>query len=333
MKDNLKNIKRIVDSIDINSKKQILLNGIIAGRFKEDDYSKEPSGKMMFDEIQQLIYGKFYIQPCKTETSSAPTVKELQKRIATLTKANKGVDQFDEGWMAENNEEGEFLFARKGNRLTRLKPGGYLDLPHDNKNKDHKAVRIFRPKEYSSITGIFYFAFGRGVEDNESETVRFYFNATFEGNRKWMEHFTVSLNDFAIPFIFKCLVHPYYYGRSDTSVLYCNRQYAGLVFDLIQSQFDRIKKYMRDSLPLFVYPLKTGIGFAEQPLAEDESFGTHWSKIIAAGIMKAYEKNISKEKWIEEVMGHIRNNHGYTKPESYYRNPGSKYPYPFIKSE
>jgi hypothetical protein len=139
------------------------------------------------------------------------------------------------------------------------------------------------------------------------------------------------LNEFSIPFIFKCLIHPYYYGRSDTAVLYCDKQHAAFAADFISSVYEKVKSNMRTSLPLFVCPFKKGIGFAEQPLNKNESFGTHWSKLIAAGLMKAYEANILKENRISEVMKHISVNHGYSSPDKFYMNPDSKYPYPFIK--
>jgi hypothetical protein len=160
--------------------------------------------------------------------------------------------------------------------------------------------------------------------------VRFYFDATFEGNKKLMYLITHFLNEFHVPFIFKCLIHPFYYGRSDTSVLYVNKQYANFTFGWLESIHHDMKDFLRDFLPLFIYPLKIGIGFAEQPAAETESFGSHWVKIIAAGIMKAFESNMPKEKWAEEVLKHIQLNHGYTDLTCLYKNPQSQYPYSFI---
>jgi len=332
MKSNTDNIKHITGSIDIDHQKQILLNGKIVSHFKEDKYTTAPSGKMLFDELQRIIYQHFYIQPCKTGLRTPPAQKELEKNIALLSKANQGQESFDEGWLVEESKDNEQLLAKKGNRLIQLVPGEYLNVPNGNRPNRKREARIYRPKEYGAPADVFYYAFGKAVDENRNEeTVRFYFNATFEGNLQWMKWLTGFLNEFSVPFIFKCLIHPFYYGRADTAVLYCNRQYAALAANFISSVYDKAKKDIRNSLPLFVYPLKKGIGFAEQPLHEGESFGTPWSKLIAAGIMKAYEANLSKEKWVDEVMKHISGNHGYESPCKFYKNPGSKYPYPFIK--
>lgn len=329
---NIELITLITDSIEINSQKEILLNGKSVHAHEDDSYAKEPSGKMLFDELQKIIYREFYIQPCEPLSHDLPTTSSLKENIAKLSKANSGTDQFDEGWIVEKNEEGETLIACKGNSSIQLKPGEFLNVPAgDSSQTNRREVRIYRPKEHGHINEIFYFANGRTVVDsNEDFLVRFYFNASFEGNMKLLEDLTVFLNEFHVPFIFKCLIHPFYYGRSDTSVLYVNKQYTNFVFDHLESIHTNIKDCLRDPLPLFVYPVRKGIGFAEQPAAETESFGSHWAKIIAAGIMRAFENNIAKEKWKKEVMEHIQYNHGYTDLSCFYKNPESRYPYSFI---
>ncbi|NOT50832.1 MAG: hypothetical protein HOP10_06110 [Chitinophagaceae bacterium] len=334
MKSNIDHIKKITGAIDINDQQQVLLNNIPTGNYTGDEYAAKPSGKMLFDKLQQIIYSKFYIQPCKPLSDQAPTQAGLEKNISILSKANKTVEQFDEGWTVEKNDESVSLLAKKGNKLIRLKAGEYLNIPKGNNADEPAGVRIYRPKEYSSVTDVFYYGYGSAIDENgESEMVRFYFNSTFEGNRKWMQLLTGFANEFAVPFIFKCLVHPFYYGRCDTAVLYCDKQYAGFVYDFIDSVYAAVKKDMRSSTPLFTYPLKKEIGFAEQPPNETESFGSHWSKIIAAGMMKAFEADAAKEKWFDAVMEHITVNHRYPDPEKLYRNPGSRYPYYFINEK
>lgn len=325
-------IKLITESVDINSKKEILFNGQKVNELSNDTYAKEPSGKMLFDELQKIIYQKFYIQPCESLSHDLPTMESLKENIAELGKANTGNDYFDEGWMTEKNDDGDAFIATKGNYRMQLKPGEFLNVLSGKSSKDNRReVKIYRAKEQAGVNDIFYFAYGKAVADfNEDFMGRFYFNATFEGNRKLLNLITLFLNEFNVSFIFKCLIHPFYYGRSDTSVLYVNKQYANFAFDHLESIYHEINDHLRDSLPLFVYPVKNGIGFAEQPPAESESFGTHWSKIIAAGMMKAFENNIPKEKWPDEVLKHIEKNHGYTDLSCLYQNPDSNYPYSFI---
>ena len=329
---NLEHIQQITNAIDIDQQKQLLLNGKIVDAQHGDAYATEPSGKMIFDALHQLIYRQFYIQPCEPESNKLPTHASLQEHLTALSASNKSIDNFDGGWLVDKKEEEDILVARKGNRIKKLLPGEFL-YEHSVKEKMNtiRQARFFLPKEYRLPEEIFYYAYSMTVMDNDEDYwVRFYFNNTFEGNRQLVNLFTVYLNRFAVPFIFKCLIHPFYYGRCDTAVLYCNKQYAAFIADYLIYIYSEIKDSLRDTLPLFVFPVERGIGFAEQPLNGNESFGSHWSKIIAAGMMKAWENKLEKEKWPEEVLNHIHQNHGYKNPQHFYKNPASHYPYTFI---
>jgi HopA1 effector protein family len=330
--DNLKQIMRICEAIEINSKKEILLNAKVAYSAASDSYMNEPSGKIIFDELNKLIYRKFYINPCEPLTDVEPTQIELENNIALLNTANTSTIGFDEGWTMENNDENEFLIASKEKYRIQLKPGEFLNIPASPSSKNStREVKIYRPKEYASIHEIFYYAYSNKIYDSDEDfMVRFYFNTSFAGNVRLMKLLTAALNEAELQFIFKCLIHPYYYGRSDTSVLYVNKQHANFIYNYLKNIYPLIKNDLRNSLPLFVHPIYKGIGFAEQPAAANESFGTHWSKIIAAGIMNAYENKLAKVKWHIEVLKHINENYYYTDNFDFYKNPQSHYPYSFV---
>jgi hypothetical protein len=331
---NLQQIQLITEAIDINEKKEILVNGQIAFSTASDPYMQTPSGKILFDALHTLIYRKFYIQACEPISETEPTETELLENIALLSRANTSTVGFDEGWVMENNDANESLIAGKGKYRIQLKPGEFLNVPPDSeRKKNNKEVKIYRPKEYAAVHEAFYYAYGNSIHDSDDDfVVRFYFNASFTGNVKLMNLVTSFLNKNELQFIFKCLIHPFYYGRADTSVLYVHKQYAGFVCEHLTKIYPDIEDFLRDDLPLFVYPIKKGIGFAEQPSGSvDESFGTHWCKIIAAGIMNAYENDLEKDTWYGEVLKHIREDYGYANDSEFYKNPKSHYPYSFIK--
>jgi len=331
---NLEEIHKITAAVEITPNKEILVNGQLAFSPESDPYMQVPGGKILFNALHQLIYSRFYIQPCQSLPGTIPSENELQDTIALLSKANSSVVGFDEGWKMENTKENEFLVACKDRYRIQLKPGEFLNVrAGSDRQNNTREIKIYRPKEYACIHEAFYYAYGNNIYNSDDDfMVRFYFNAGFSGNVKLVKLLTAALNENELQFIFKCLIHPYYYGRSDTSVLYVNKQDADVVCDLIKTLYPEMEDSLRDGLPLFVYPVEKGIGFAEQPYtSSNESFGTHWSKIIAAGIMNAYENNLEKEQWPGEVLKHIQVDHGYSDRFNFYKNPQSHYPYSFIK--
>jgi hypothetical protein len=330
---NTEQIQKIVEAVDINEKKEIWLHGKIEFSSASDPYMQTASGKILFEELHKLIYRKFYIQPCEPLTDAEPTKDELQHNIALLSKANSSTIGFDEGWIMENNDDYESLIAHKDKYRIQLKPGEFLNVAaRPDSNANTQEVKIYRPKEYAGVHEAFYYAYGNKIYNSDDDfIVRFYFNATFNGNVKLLNLLTAALNEAQLQFIFKCLIHPYYYGRSDTSVLYVNKQDADFVCNHLKSIYSFMEDLLRESLPLFVYPVEKGIGFAEQPsTSPNESFGTHWSKIIAAGMMNAYENNVEKERWYSVVLNHIQDDYGYSGDFNFYKNPQSHYPYSLI---
>jgi hypothetical protein len=331
-KTNLEYIRMMTEAITITAEKKVLLNGKIVEVNQDDAYAKEPSGKMLFDTLHRLIYMEFYIQPCESLSNDVPVAASLKENIDLLSKANTSTDGFDGGWVVvDHKDDLDISLAKKGNRIKKLLPGEFLyDQTGINKDSIQKTVRFFLPKEYAHVQETFYYAYGTTAIDNDDNfRCRFYFNNSFAGNIQLVSLFSGYLNEFKIPFIFKCLLHPFYYGRSDTAVLYLNMQYVNFFFDYLNGIYNEIMDTLRDSLPLFVYPVRKGIGFAEQPKDANESFGSHWSKIIAAGLMKAYEEKITKDRWPEEVLKHIQQNHGYQNLQKLYINPMSYFPYSF----
>jgi hypothetical protein len=126
---NLKQIIRICEAIEINEKKEIQLHGKVEYSPAPDSYTNVPSGKILFNELYKLIYRKFYIHPCEPLTNTEPTQIELEDNIALLSKANISTIGFDEGWTMENNDENEFLIACKGKYRIELRPGEFLNVP------------------------------------------------------------------------------------------------------------------------------------------------------------------------------------------------------------
>ena len=329
--ENLQHIKDIVSAIDVNGDKQVLLHGKAFVENFSDPYLDRPGNKMLFEIIHKLIYEIFYTKTKRIDSSASITREEIVQSVNKLSDANTSTERFEEGWYVEDIDGLGNIMAVKGSMKRRVQPGEFLtDTGSHQRIEKGKHIRLFMAREMKDFSSIFYHVFGETAgEENSSEVVRIYFNMSFEGNCLLIRLLGGSLNSYAVPFIFKCLYHPFLYNRADTAVLYFDKKYSAIVFAILKNIYPQIKEHARDDIPLLTLKLGKGISFAETPARLSESFGTHWSKIIAAGMMNAYEAALPKEKWMDEVLKHIQVNHGYTDLEKLYLNPGSAYPYAF----
>jgi hypothetical protein len=329
---NIDPIRAIIDAIDIQPDRKLFHFG------KElNVYGETPSvsNDMLQYNLQTLIYGHYY---CRGEYSSYPEERKevspsddsiRQNFVTQLQTANTSVSCWDYGWTVESSHSPGTFQGRKGNHMRILNPGEFIkDQFYHGALQPGELVRIWLPKESDGSSDSFYFAYGNCVtEDDHESLIRFYFNLVPEGAALLVNLITTTFNRYHIPFQFKCLNDPALYSRSDTAVLYLNKRYVSLCYPLLKGIHENLQPYFRRLTPLFTRRIDDGFAFAESPRHPGESFGTNRSRLIAAGIVHAFNEQSPKDQWVRCVTETIETN-GYSL-DHFHLNPGSRYPYPF----
>nr|WP_162794255.1 T3SS effector HopA1 family protein [Runella rosea] len=137
---------------------------------------------------------------------------------------------------------------------------------HTNYPFLNASVALYQSREFLDEKDIFYHVFGEYLDERFYEAmVRFYFNLSPKGTIEIVYILTKELNKLKIPFHFKCLKDSSIYQRPDTGVLYLDKRYFHDFSPLLVNIYERLKPYIRQSIPLFTLPLRAGIGFAENP--------------------------------------------------------------------
>jgi hypothetical protein len=335
MKDstNTHNLQEIVKAIDISPQKTVLLNGKHFGEEFNNPYMQQASNKMLFQSIENVIYTVFYSRNKQVfhVEMPPPDYHETQQFVQALSRANTSHESFDGGWIIEQVDMQGQITAQKGNLKRLVHPGEFLnDSGFHQKPAANSHIRLIARKEYKEVNSGFYYVFSSTLgEDNYDQYVRIYFNIRPDGAAPLIGAITSILNEYLVPFNFKCLNQPSLFARCDTAVLYFEKRYSDIIFHLLPEIVRPIKPYLKEETPMFTKALGKGIAFAENPLKQDESFGTHCSKMIAQGIMQAIQKSLNKQQWSEEIKNNIRQRHHYTDIEKLYLNPATKYPYSF----
>lgn len=330
---NTKYIQQIVQAIDISPQRELIHNGKPYGQSFSNAYTQQPSTKMLFQSLEGLIYNVYYCRntASQQEAIQPPTFPELAASLNNLSKHNRSAEGFDEGWMIEHIDMQGQIIARKGNLKRQVFAGEFISTSmFHQKPSVHAGIKLIGRREHKDPNTGFYYVFGNTFgEDNTDELVRVYFNIKPEGAPVLIEQCTSVLNEWQVPFSFKCLQHPVYYTRCDTAVLYFDKRYSPVIFEALKEIYAAIKTYLNNECPAFTKALAPGLAFAENPVKADESFGTHCSKMIAQGIMNAYTKNQPKQEWFNEIKITIEQKHKYPSMEILYLNPETKYPYSF----
>ena len=329
--ENIQHIQAIITAIELDTNRKLYFNGQEYMPFTLPEGFTMPSQEMLSQQLQQLIYLEFY---CK-KSSEKPSINFLendekrQEFVKKLSKSNKSEERWDKNWTVDEIDSRGVLSVKKGNFSRNTFAGEFIkeSFSHQNTQKGEN-VKILVRREFDEKHGVFYFIFGETLaEDNNQALVRFYFNLTPEGSPKLIEKLSHSLNKHFIPFQFKCLNHPDLYNRHDSAVLYFDKRYFKITAALMRDIYVDLQQYFKKDCPLFTKKIADGWAFAENPPNPEDSFGTNRSKLITQGILSAYNQNLSKNDWFNEVLQQIeRYNFSL---EHFYLNPNSHFSYLF----
>lgn len=330
---NTQYIQQLLQAVDITPGRVALHKGQPFGPALNNAYTQQPSHKMLFQTLEGLVYTLYY---CKNtleqpDMQQAPSYAEMETALHNLSAHNHSYEGFDEGWVIGNIDMQGQVTASKGNLKRQVFAGEFISSSmFHQKPVVNAGIKLIARKEHIDPGAGFYYVFGSTLaEDNMDQLVRVYFNIKPDGAPLLIKELTLQLNELQLPFTFKCLQHAFYYTRSDTAVLYFDKRYSPLVFDTLGRMYPVIQPYLNPDCPAFTKQLGPGVAFAENPVKQDESFGTHCSKMIVQGIMNAYTKGLPKQQWLAEIKNTIEQKHQYKSMDVLYMNPSTRYPYQF----
>ncbi|GAC1349480.1 MAG: hypothetical protein NVSMB27_23020 [Ktedonobacteraceae bacterium] len=242
--------------------------------------------------LQSQLYTDFYspglAMPTARETAVRP-VTGMTPFVEALSAANVGNGYWEDGWEVRGVEDGKVIVRREGLELwvrrqdcrvtqsDQIAPGMQLSLRF--------------PKELSSISPGFYMALSdRALTGEDSRcVVRFYWNLSSEGAVRFMQTVTTMLNGADLPFKLKILNDPHQFTRCDAAVLYTRGSDYNAVSEMLATIYSVVASSLRQRTPAFTKQLAAGLGLAEDP-GQAESFGEHRCRMLADGMIRAYEQ-------------------------------------------
>lgn len=209
-----------------------------------------------------------------------------------LSAAAPRAARWDPGWKVERSlPSGQFALNKFGTMRT-VWPGEFMT--HDGPGmapRTGAVVSLHVPSDSRTLQHGFHFYFSAtpGDTQDDCDIVRFYWNVPVHAAAGLAREVTGALDAYAVPFRFKTLSAPEYYGRRDAAVLFITRRMYHIVADLLADVHARFADALGEDVPLFTKPLARGLGLAEDP-GNGESFGMQRCRLIAEGVWAAWRK-------------------------------------------
>ncbi|GFZ90319.1 T3SS effector HopA1 family protein [Okeania sp. KiyG1] len=219
--------------------------------------------------------------------------------LQSLSQANTSRERWESGWQIYRVEASSQVMAQKFGTNRMFWPGQFFCqegagmAPRVGAN-----ISVFLPRESFTIQPGFYYVFSEtqiGYEDDYNQ-VRFYWHLQEQGAATLIRCLTQKLNQFQVPFRFKCLTSwNSNLPRSDSAVLFVSKRFTQITARLLSEVYPKIEKYLEPRTPLFSKQLAPGLGLAEDP-SNGDSFGLNRCRILAEGIWNAYSKGLQTER-------------------------------------
>jgi hypothetical protein len=261
-----------------------------------------PSDVELVDEpilivMRRVIYFQCFVRPFEgrlatpdPDASTDVSPEQLQQFVDQLAEANRGLMRWDPFWRVYRVGLNGELHVQKGDTHYFAIPGEYSFAAGPGlrpQNGDFVNLQVLT--ESFSFQDNYYFCFGEEIGDEfeDFSKVRFYFNVAAEKAAELVEFVTSQLNDFQVPFRFKCPKDPDNYDRLDTAVLYVAARWFQITAQIIGQFAAPELGNLQAGVPLFCRELWPGIGFAEDPEGS-ESFGETRCDLVAKGIRLAW---------------------------------------------
>jgi hypothetical protein len=251
--------------------------------------------------LANALYDEWYVRPGPGTSQASPPGEFLPSLIG----ANQGADRWDEDWTVDQVLQDHTFEIRKGQRERQVEPGGFVFRNPGSRSREGSRIALFVARDNHELQKNYYYCFGATLDSvsERNDDIRFYFTLDAAEAAPLVRWLTGTLNDFAIPFRFKCLSDPALFYRSDTAVLYVARRFFQIVALLVRNGW-HVSPRPR---PALTRPIAAGVSAADDP-AGRESFGAQRCNMIAAALIRCQPRdatdreNVLSQSFLEAGM-------------------------------
>ncbi|NRA12470.1 MAG: hypothetical protein HRT57_11005, partial [Crocinitomicaceae bacterium] len=185
--------------------------------------------------------------------------------------------------------------AQKNGDLRAVTANTYVPNPAQPTLAVNQKVDFLRYRENRAAHPVFYYVYGNTYLAPDCNLIRIYWSIKPEVAASLVENVTRILNDYKVPFNFKCLNHPDLYNRNDSAVLYFDKDDLSIVKRLVKHIIEAVRPHLTDKHPLFTDIIDTGVSMAEDP-GDGQSFGMSRVTAIAHALVDSQDEKIESEK-------------------------------------
>jgi hypothetical protein len=251
--------------------------------------------------LTNRLYAQFYCPG--TAVPARPVARRGHGRagwfVAALAQANAGVGPWEPGWTVEALD-GPAVVVRRGDlrflaRADQCRPAGAAPASDGS-------VSVRLPKDLLGFSPGFYMALGDLPLTADAPLIRIYWNLLPRAAQPFVAAVTAELNGARLAFRAKVVDDPAEFTRCDAGVVYLARSDFGVARPVLAGIVAGLAAQLDPEVPALTKPLAPGIGLAEDPGPEHQSFGQHRCRLLAEGIVRAHDRGEPTLKVVADTL-------------------------------
>jgi hypothetical protein len=249
--------------------------------------------------LQDVLYRDWYCAVGEKPTASV----EHRDLAEMLRAAHASTRQWEQGWHVANvSSHGRVAVTRgRERRVVHV-----IDcLPADGAGADicpggETSVTARRCSE--SLNPGDWVTFSESWHKRRKDPIlRIYWNLYPNGAAMLVKCLTSALPA-SLPYFFKCPRLPMEFDRRDAAVLYLPRNEFAAMASVLADTARALGSHLEASVPALTLGIARGVGLAEDPAPEDQSFGTSRCALLADAITTCIARAESdSEQWRNAV--------------------------------
>lgn len=239
--------------------------------------------------IAHELYRSFYTRgrPEPRDPARIGPARADPAFVGALSGANKGAGGWEPGWRIDAIDDGVLRLTGGGLRVR----APMADCrPEHGPHRVGASARLRRPKQ-TAAAGC-YVVLGDVTRPRRADDVetRIYFDVTPAGAVRLVSVCSQLLNTAAIPFDLKLADHPSGFDRCDAAVLYLGAPGVEQLGAFMSPIVSECGSHLRPRSPPFTRPLLPGVAIGEHRPALGGSFGSFRCRLVAEGVVAAYDR-------------------------------------------
>jgi hypothetical protein len=249
--------------------------------------------------LAEVLYRDWYC-----DVGSKPGVHGEGRDLSELLRAaHAGTSQWEDGWRVDNISSRGRVAVSRGpeRRMVHVIDCIAAEGPGADLRPGGMALVVAR-RESETINAGDWVTFSAAWHERREPIVRVYWNIVPDGAPQLVQALTNALRR-DLPFFLKCPRRPAEYDRRDAIVLYLPRHRFVDAAAAIAQAVQAVNVALQGTVPPLTHQIAPGVAVAEDPVDEDESFGTSRCALVAGGIAACIcNGRTEDEDWLDAVL-------------------------------